>query len=77
MQARVALCAAGLGSVLLLAVALSDGSAVRLEKRVMLASTSSPLGERLHNEPREAYDIAKARAYSASSPDEDVSRPRN
>jgi len=43
--------------------------------RVMpaLASTSSPFGEKTHADPREEYDIAKARVYAASSPDEEVS----
>ena len=44
-----------------------------LERRVTLASTASPLGERVHTDAREEYDIAKARDYAATSPDEEVS----
>ena len=38
-----------------------------------LASTSSPFGENTHADPREEFDVAKARDYAASSPDEEVS----
>ena len=41
--------------------------------RPALASTSSPFGENTHADPREEFDVAKARDYAASSPDEEVS----